>query len=148
MNPRSIRFRLTAWYAGLLLITALAFASFTYQRLSHYLSDVLIQSLSSRAARIGNSLVAGIPATGEQYVINEVKARYAPELNDWFIRVIRPDYSVLYVSGVPNDNSFDPKTTALVIIDMQKDCGYFLLPWLNIQNAMKIFMSTAHPTFQ
>lgn len=48
----------------------------------------------------------------------------------------------------PHDNSFDPKTTALVIIDMQKDCGSFPLPRLNIQSAMKIFNSTAHPTFQ
>jgi hypothetical protein len=48
----------------------------------------------------------------------------------------------------PHDNSFDPKTTALVIIDMQKDCGYFPLPGLNIQSAMMIFKSTAHPTFQ
>lgn len=28
----------------------------------------------------------------------------------------------------PHDNSFDPKTTALVIIDMQQDCEYFLSP--------------------
>jgi hypothetical protein len=48
----------------------------------------------------------------------------------------------------PHDNSFDPKTTALVIIDMQKDCGYFPLPRLNIQTAMKIFKSAAHPTLQ
>ena len=27
----------------------------------------------------------------------------------------------------PHDNSFDPKTTALVIIDMQKDCEYSLM---------------------
>jgi len=48
----------------------------------------------------------------------------------------------------PHDNSFDQKTTALVIIDMQKDCGYFLPPSSNIQSATKIFKSTAHPTFQ
>jgi hypothetical protein len=31
---------------------------------------------------------------------------------------------------------------------MQKDCGFFPPPSSNIQSAMKIFKSTAHPTFQ
>jgi heavy metal sensor kinase len=114
MNTRSIKFRLTAWYAGLLFVAALAFGSYTYERLSHYLSNDLIQSLASRASRIGTSLVADIQTTGEQYVINEIKARYAPELNGRFIRVLRPNSSILYVSGIPNDNSFDPKDVPII----------------------------------
>src|ERR1700677_3525810 len=109
MNTRSIRFRLTAWYAGLLLVVALAFAAYTYQRLESYLTSVTVQSLSGRAGKIATSLVANISQTGEDYVAGEIKARYAPELNDRFVRVMRPDASILYVSGVPNDNSFDPK---------------------------------------
>ncbi|MGB8354010.1 MAG: ATP-binding protein [Chthoniobacteraceae bacterium] len=109
MNPHSIRFRLTTWYAGLLLIVALAFAAYTYKRLDRYLNQVLVESLSSRVFRISSTLVTNIPNTGEDYVAGEIKARYAPELNERFIRVIRPDSSILYVSGIPSDNSFDPK---------------------------------------
>jgi len=108
MNPRSIRFKLTTWYAGLLLIVALAFAAYTYKRLDLYLREVMVQSLSNRVFKISDTLVANIPNTGEDYVAGEIKARYAPELNERFIRVIRPDSSILYVSGIPSDNSFNP----------------------------------------
>lgn len=108
MNTRSIRFRLTAWYAGLLLVAALAFAIYNHQRLKDYLTEELVESLSSRAHKISDTLVAGIPRTGEDYVVSEVKGRYAPELNDRFIRVLKPDSSILYVSGIPNDQSFSP----------------------------------------
>ncbi|HWB60268.1 MAG TPA: ATP-binding protein, partial [Chthoniobacteraceae bacterium] len=37
-----------------------------------------------------------------------------PELNDRFIRVVRPDGSVLYVSDIPNNNSFDPRDVPLL----------------------------------
>ncbi len=109
MNTRSIRFRLTAWYAGLLLVVTLAFATYTHARLQDYLTEVLVQSLSSRAYKISDTLVVNIPQTGEDYVKSEIKARYAPELNDRFIRVIRPDASILYVSDIPNNGNFDPK---------------------------------------
>ena len=112
MNTRSIRFRLTAWYAGLLLVAALAFATYTYRHLDSYLSSVTIQYLSNRANKIV-ALVANVPQTGEDYVRNEIKARYSPELDDRFIRVMRPDASILFVSGIPNDNSFDPREVPL-----------------------------------
>src|SRR5580698_8139219 len=95
MNTRSIRFRLTAWYAGLLLVAALAFATYTYQRLEGYLTGVTVQSLTNRAYKIAGSLVVNIPQTGEDFVKSEIKARYAPELNDRFIRVTRPAPSTL-----------------------------------------------------
>ena len=65
MNPRSIRFKLTTWYAGLLLIVALAFAAYTYKRLDLYLREVMVQSLSNRVFKISDTLVANIPNTGE-----------------------------------------------------------------------------------
>jgi len=37
-----------------------------------------------------------------------VKDRYEPEVNDRFIRVTRHDGGVIYVSGMPKDQSFDP----------------------------------------
>lgn len=109
MNTRSIRFKLIVWYAGLLLAVIVVFGAYAYQRLDHYLSYVLTKTLSMRAQRIGATLVANIPQTGEEYVSKEIEIRYAPELNDRFIRVTRPDGSTLYISGAPNDRSFDPK---------------------------------------
>jgi len=108
VNPKSLRFRLIGWYAGLLLAVMIAFAAYTYEKLDHYLFGVLSQTLSRRALQIGDTLLAKIVESGEPYVRNEIETLYAPSLNDRFIRVTRRDGSVLYVSGLPNDKSFIP----------------------------------------
>ncbi len=105
---RSLRFKLIGWYAGLLLFVMLAFAAYTYAKLDRYLLGVLSQTLSRRALQIGDTLLARIVQAGEPYVRGEIETLYAPSVNDRFIRVTRGDGSVLYVSGPPNDRSFDP----------------------------------------
>jgi heavy metal sensor kinase len=49
-----------------------------------------------------------IRQSGEPYVVDEIKEHFAPEINGRFVRVTRSDNSVLYVSGLPKDGSFDP----------------------------------------
>ena len=112
MNTRSIRFRLTAWYGGLLVVLGLGFGAYCYWRLDHFLSLYLTEVFSSRAERIANTLLANIERNGEAYLRSEIEARYAPETNDRFIRVTRGDGSVVYLSGEPNDQSFNPKKVA------------------------------------
>ena len=45
MNTRSIRFRLTVWYAGLLALLILLLGTSTYLGLRHYLNRTLNESL-------------------------------------------------------------------------------------------------------
>ena len=61
-----------------------------------------------RARQIGDTLLARVHQTGEAYVATEIKDLYEPEVNDRFIRVTRGDGSIVYVSGIPNDQSFEP----------------------------------------
>jgi heavy metal sensor kinase len=112
MNIRSIRFRLTALYGGLLVILGLAFGAYCYWRLDHFLSLYLENLLSHRAERIADTLLANLDVNGEAYVGREIETRYAPEANDRFIRVTNSDGAVVYISGEPNDQSFDPKAVA------------------------------------
>jgi HAMP domain-containing protein len=109
MNTRSLRFRLTAWYGSLLVVLGLAFGAYCYWRLDHFLSLYLTEIFSHRAERIADTLLANIERNGEAYVGKEIETRYAPEANDRFIRVTNSDGAVIYVSGEPNDQSFDPK---------------------------------------
>ncbi len=106
MNPRSIRFRLIMWYAGLLTGAFLLFGVALYQVLRGYLENSLGQTLSRRSEQIALSLLAGIDKTGERYVADQIATRYAPENYDRFIRITRADGSVLYASG--RTSSFDP----------------------------------------
>ncbi|MGA2555794.1 MAG: ATP-binding protein [Verrucomicrobiota bacterium] len=106
MNPRSLRFRLVAWYAGLLTAVFLLFGLAMFQVLRQYLERSMADSLRRRSAQIAASLLANVRQSGESYVADEIKARYAPENYDRFIRLSRADGTVLYASG--RTASFDP----------------------------------------
>jgi heavy metal sensor kinase len=108
VNTRSIRFRLGAWHAVLFTAFFAVLGGLLYATVREYLDDTLLETQARRARQIAGTLLANAPRTGEDYVVREIKALYEPELSDRFIRVTRPDGSVLYVSGPPNDQSFDP----------------------------------------
>ena len=107
MNTRSLRFRMTAWYAGLLTISLMVFSSSVYLGLEHFLDTSLHKSLAEQTRTIGEKLVAEVTRKGEDYVVGET-SELAPEINGRFIRITRHDGSVLYRSGQPKDGSFDP----------------------------------------
>jgi heavy metal sensor kinase len=114
MNPRSIRFRLIMWYAGLLTGAFLLFGIALYQVLRGYLENSLAESLFRRSDQIAVSLLAEIDEKGEGYVSDQIAARFAPQNYDRFIRVSRPDGSVLYASG--RTGSFDPSSLPLLAV--------------------------------
>jgi heavy metal sensor kinase len=113
MNTRSIRFRLTAWYAGLLAGSLILLGVFIYLALGHYLAVMLNESLGKQARQIGETLVANISQSGDAYVVDEIKEHFAPEINNHFVRVTRADGNLLYVSGMPRELSFDPASIAV-----------------------------------
>ena len=112
MNTRSIRFRLTVWYAGLLAGLLILFGVSIYIGLGHYLRSTLTDSLTKEARQIGETLLVNVGMSGEEYVTDEIKEHLAPEINGIFIRVTRSNGSTLYESGPPRDSSFDPEKVA------------------------------------
>lgn len=108
MNTRSIGFQLTAWYAGVIAVVFVLLGGFMYLGMKHHLERSLRETQAKRAGVIAETLVARVAQLGEEHVIQEIRESYAPELNSRFIRVTRPDSTVLYVCGVPADLSFDP----------------------------------------
>jgi heavy metal sensor kinase len=106
MNTRSLRFRLIIWYAGLLTGVFLICGATMCQALRHYLKQSLAESLQRRTQQIAASLLAGVEKTGEPFVADEIKARYAPENYDRFVRLSRRDGAVIYASG--RAATFDP----------------------------------------
>ncbi len=115
MSPRSIRFRLVIWYGALALATCLAFDLYTYAVVKQRLYMAQLTTLYKRAERIGDTLLRplGTKQVGEAFVAAEIEARLSPETDDRFIRVLRPDRTVLYVSGPPQNDRFDPNAVPL-----------------------------------
>jgi heavy metal sensor kinase len=107
MNTRSLRFQLVAWYAALLTGCFVLIGAATYMVLQNSLVGALRETQSRRARQIGQLLLDQVHGAGEARVGEEIQARYAPDLNDRFVRIARSDGSPLYVSGAPKDRSFE-----------------------------------------
>ena len=99
---------MVAWYAALLAGIFLLLCALLYFDLRHFLENDLRESQSRRARQIANTLLVHVKQTGEAAVASQTKDWYEPEINDRFIRITRADGTLVYVSGAPKDQSFDP----------------------------------------
>ena len=108
MNIHSIRFRLTAWYAGLLAGALLLFAVSVYIGLKQYLIGTASRNLVEQSRSIGTELLTEIRSKRAHWIDEEIEEAYAPEANDQFMRVTRGDGAVVYISGPPKSAGFDP----------------------------------------
>ena len=108
MNARSLRFQLVAWYAGLLTGCFALIGMATYFVLQTSLVGALKDNQLRRARQIGQLVLEEITRRNETGVGEQIEARYAPSLNDRFVRVTRSGGGVLYQSGPPKDQVFDP----------------------------------------
>ncbi len=107
MNPRSLTFRLVAWYCGLLLLAGGSFAAYTYGGFTYYLRDIMRDTLAARAqdaANLARPLLRDLPSLQAS-----MRSRFAPEAHDRFMR-ITVDGRTVYVSGEPAEHAFDPNS--------------------------------------
>jgi heavy metal sensor kinase len=109
VNTRSLRFRLTAWYASLLAGALLVFGASVYLGLERYLYWNLHNTLTEECRTIGTELLPQLPVKPAPWLATEINEDYAPEGNDRFIRVIREGAGVVYLSGAPKDGIFRPE---------------------------------------
>ncbi len=119
MNTRSLRFRITAWYAGLLAGALLIFGVSVYLGLERYLYWNLQRTLTAESRTIGTQLLSQHPFKRTNWLETEIEEAYAPAVNSHFIRVIQQGVGVVYVSGPPKDSSFDPTQVPLPNIDQE-----------------------------
>jgi len=109
VNIRSLRFRMTAWYAGLLVGALLLFGVSVYVGLERYLNLTLQGMLASECRGIGTELLSQLPGKNADWLATEINEAYAPEVNSRFIRVSRDGAGVIYLSGAPKDGGFDAR---------------------------------------
>jgi heavy metal sensor kinase len=108
MNTRSLRFRITAWYAGLLAGTLIVFGVSVYLGLERYLDWTLQRTLVSECQAIGTELLSQLPVKDNAWLATEINEAYSPEANGRFIRVVHEGGGIVYLSGAPKDGTFDP----------------------------------------
>jgi heavy metal sensor kinase len=121
VTMRSIRFRLIAWYAGVLTGVFVLLGALMYFDLEFFLESNLRDTQARRARQIADTLLAHVHETGEGHVATEIRDLYEPEVNDRFIRLTRSDGSTVYMSGIPNDQSFDPTHLPALVVSSRKE---------------------------
>jgi heavy metal sensor kinase len=117
MNVRSIRFRIGAWYAGLLAVLLTLLGGFIYFTLHRYLENSLQETLTKEAQTINQALLSKVSETGDDYVVREIDEHFAPRTTNHFLRVTRGNGSVLYQSGEPENGRFDPNRIRAAQLD-------------------------------
>src|ERR1700682_1671972 len=118
MNAHSLRFRISVWHASLLAGSLILNSVLTYTVVRHYLARGLNISVEDHARTIGEKLLVNLADRGEAYLTSALNERYGPELYAHyarFIRVTRKDGRVLYQTGPPNAQSFDPSRVSVPI---------------------------------
>ena len=114
MNTRSLSFRLVTWYAGVLTVVFVLLGALTYVSLRHYLEANVLDNQARRARQIAATLVARASHDSEGDNGAQVENLYSPESNDRFIRITRADGTVVYASGPPRGEGFEPSRVPLL----------------------------------
>jgi heavy metal sensor kinase len=108
MNPRSLPFRLGAWYALLVSATFAGVGAGAFYGLQHYLHANLRDTLKRRSAQVEQILMQQPATVARESLATEIETRVAPEINNRFVRVSRSPGALWYLSRTPADSSFDP----------------------------------------
>ena len=108
MNTRSLSFRLVTWYAGVLTVVFVLLGALIFVSQRHYLEANVLDNQARRARQIAATLVASVRRDSESALAAQVETLYSPESNDRFIRITRADGAVVYASGPPRGETFDP----------------------------------------
>lgn len=113
MNWRSLRFRMTAWYAGLLAATLLVVGGSVYVGLQRYLDWTLKKNLTTDCQTIGTELLWQIPKQPAGWLAADINEDYAPEISGRFLRITQEGVGTVYLSGAPKSGAFEPSRVPL-----------------------------------
>src|SRR5207247_9792706 len=98
VNVKSIHFRMTAWYAGLLVCLLVLFGASVYLGLRSYLERTLRAALSEQARAVGEEIGERVTEKRLPTIVNYLNEQFAPQLNARFILVMDGRHLVLYLS--------------------------------------------------
>jgi heavy metal sensor kinase len=109
VNTRSLRFRLIVWYATLLAGCFIVLGSAAYVALDIYLTRALSAALQRRGRQIEQLLAQEIRRNNFDGFGAEIDSRYAPSVNERFVRVSTATGNIVFQSATPPTLKFFPE---------------------------------------
>lgn len=110
MNTRSVYFRLSVWYSGLVIAVSVAFGAYIYHSVQEGLYQEIEQLFSNRIEHISHNIMT--QANNAEDISQQINALYSPGSNSRLIRISK-NGQIVYVSGAPKDGSFNPSEIKL-----------------------------------
>ncbi len=108
MNPRSLAFRLAAWYVLLLGATFALVAGGVFFGMQQYLQSNWADTLRRRVAQV-EEILQSLPAdAADAAIIDQIHTRVSPEFINRFLRLTRAPTTTVFRSDWPVNRSFDP----------------------------------------
>ena len=110
MNIHSIYTRLIFGYTLLVVFASIAFGTFTYINLRSHLYSEMQLTLARRIEHIRKDVLASFDdgdLNGLDSLIDQI---YSPKESNRFIRISKEGDGLVYLSGIPQDGSFNPKS--------------------------------------
>jgi len=129
INLRSIHIRLPLWYTIIIILTAAGFGAYTYWSLQQRLFLENWSIAQRRITRITQDIEDDINRPPPA-LANKIEHNYSPEHTSRFIRIRKADGTVLYVSGNPEEPTYDPSTIPLLPPSQYTDDLSEPAPWL------------------
>lgn len=108
MNVKSFHFRMTAWFAGLLVCLLVLFGASVYFGLRSYLQRHMRAALSEQARAVGEEIGERVAEKRLPTIVNYLNEKFAPQLDSRFIRITTAGGAVLYLSQPTPDRVLDP----------------------------------------
>ncbi len=109
INTRSIRFRLIAWYSGLIIVVAVTFGVLTYRDIAGHLLNSSEVALTRRIEGLSREILVQYSADDIGALSRAIDNAYSPEATDRFIRISDGEGKVIYLSSPPSDLIFEPE---------------------------------------
>jgi hypothetical protein len=120
MKTRTLRSRLAVWYAALLAACLTVSGATIFFGMAGYMERTMRAALTDEARGIGDNFLARQDPRGEAFTISEVND-YAPEIKGRFVRIARPDGTVLFRSKDPRDGSFNGSDVPAAVNPLNSD---------------------------
>src|ERR1051325_9076700 len=108
MNTRSVQFRMASWYTAFLAVFLVLFGIALYGGLRSYLEKTLRASLSQDAEAVTEEITEHDSQGRTSTLASLLSERFAPQLNDRFIRVTDQSGNVVFASAKSVDGALDP----------------------------------------
>ena len=115
-------------YTVLVLLASILFSAYAYFSLRNQLIKAMRQTQLRRIEHIQHENLPGLIGADPAVAIRHIEQLYSPVESSRFIRVSRLGGPVLYVSGTPQDHSFDPSGVAPALSAQNEACRTTMVP--------------------